>query len=375
MAAMSGWLYDDDRPLDYLRYEDALAELKARARRGASSAAARARLRRRALAEVEIAPVEEGDAAEEAAELAALRAGMSEKDLEAVRGGRRAARRAGGAGLPRRPSPRCRASASPTSRPPAAEPEAQDVEPLPCLAHELDTHGIDYVYHYFDLRRLDFGDLPWVGVLTDLLGKLDTARHAGLRPRHRRGDQSRRARLLHRDLRPRRRPLLRRPLARGGRLALSEKVDALAELPSEVWGTTRFDDLARVRDILTQRRVALEQYFVSSGHTAAAARANTYFSSAAMASSAMSGLEYYLFLRDLLDGWDERSAELPGRLAELAARVHGRRRRRELHRLRRKPRALLGGGRRARPGAHGPREHRPGPPPTPATRPSSSPPT
>ena len=35
----------------------------------------------------------------------------------------------------------------------------------------------------------------------------------------------------------------------------------------------------------------------------------------------MAGLEYYLFLRDLLAAWDERSPELPGRLSALAARV------------------------------------------------------
>ena len=58
------------------------------------------------------------------------------------------------------------------------DPEVADVKaPLPCLAHELDTRHIDYVYHYFDLRRVGFAELPYVGVLTDLLGKLDTKLH------------------------------------------------------------------------------------------------------------------------------------------------------------------------------------------------------
>ena len=41
----------------------------------------------------------------------------------------------------------------PTPEPQPTRPDA----PLPCIAHELDTHRIDYVYHYFDLRRIDFG--------------------------------------------------------------------------------------------------------------------------------------------------------------------------------------------------------------------------
>ena len=323
MLAMSSWLYDDERPLDYLRYEDALAELKAGLDTGYFERLLRELVCESAhCAEVEIAPVEEGDGAEEAAELAELRAGMTEKDLEAVRAEVAALRAEQEA--PDAPEALARLPRLSVAdvEPPAPEPEAADVEaPLPCIAHELDTHGIDYVYHYFDLRRLDFGDLPWVGVLTDLLGKLDTARHTasdldttietnlgGL-------DFFTETYARDADL------SYAAPALVVGASALAEKVEALATLPPEVWGETRFDDLDRIRDILTQRRVALEQYFVSSGHTAAAARANAYFSSAAVASSAMSGLEYYLFLRDLLDGWEARAAELPARLADLAARV------------------------------------------------------
>ena len=47
-----------------------------------------------------------------------------------------------------------------------------------CIAHELDTHGIDYVYHYFDLTHaVTFEELPLVGILAEALGKLDTATH------------------------------------------------------------------------------------------------------------------------------------------------------------------------------------------------------
>ena len=323
MMAMSSWLYDEERPLDYLRYEDALAELKAGLEGDYFERLLRELVCESAhCAEVEIVPVEEGDAAEEEAELARLREGMTEKDVEAVReevAALRAEQEAPDAPEDLARLPRLSVT---DVEPPAPEPEATDVEaPLPCIAHELDTHGIDYVYHYFDLRRLDFGDLPYVGVLTDLLGKLDTDLHAAsdldTLVETNLGGLDFFTETYARDADP----TYAAPALVVGASALSEKVGALATIPSEVWGSTRFDDLARVRDILTQRRVALEQYFVSSGHTAAASRANAYFSSAAVASSAMAGLEYYLFLRDLLAAWDERATELPGRLSALAARV------------------------------------------------------
>ena len=136
-----------------------------------------------------------------------------------------------------------------------------------------------------------------------------------------------------------------------GASALSEKAAALSELPREVWGETDFGDLARIRDILTQRRVALDQYYLSSGHAAALGRRRARtFSSAARASGAMGGLDFYLSLRDVLEHWDERAAGLPGILADLRApRLHGGQRDRELHRPRRRPRARSGsaGGRSA----------------------------
>ncbi len=323
MQAMSSWLYDDARPVDYLRYEDALAELK----RGLDEGLFERLLRELVCesehcAEVELVPVEEGDAGEEAAELARLREGMSEQDLETVRAevaALRAEQEAPDAPEALATLPRLRVA---DIGPAPAEPTPVEVEaPLPCVGHELDTHGIDYVYHYFDLRHLDFAELPYVGVLSELLGRLATARHSAsdldtlvetslggldffVETYTRDDDLSFAA-----------------PALVVGASALSEKADALTELPREVWGETDFSDLTRIRDILTQRRVALEQYYLGSGHAAALGRTSTYFSSAAVASGAMGGLDYYLFLRELLEHWDERAAGLPDLLADLARRV------------------------------------------------------
>ena len=86
MQALSSWLYDDDHPFDYLRYEEALAVLK----KGLENNMFEDLLKQivcenphSALAE--LVPTESGDAAEEAQELTQLRAQMSDEDVEAVR--------------------------------------------------------------------------------------------------------------------------------------------------------------------------------------------------------------------------------------------------------------------------------------------------
>lgn len=323
MCAMSGWLYDDERPLDYIHYEDALAELKAGLESGYFERLLRELVcESRHCAEVDLVPVEKGDAAEEAAELERRRASMTDEELAAVADEVEALR----AEQEAPDSPEALATLPQLTvadiEEPAAEPQGTDVDaPLPCIAHELDTHGIDYVYHYFDLRRCRAEELPYVGVLSDLLGKLDTSRH----------NASDLDTLIEQNLGSldvfletytRDSDLgFAAPALVVGACALGEKVERLADIPREVWGETLFTDDARIRDILTQRKVGLEQYFTSSGHSASVARASSYFSAASKASGLLGGLDYYLFLKDLLASWDERKDKLARTLHDLATRI------------------------------------------------------
>ena len=323
VQALSGWLYDDERPLDYVRYEGALAELHGWIDDGGFEALLRDVVCDSAHhAEVELVPVGEGDGAEEAAELAALRATMGPDDLARVAAEVDALR----AEQEAPDSPEALATLPRLSPADAGEGVAEVAQrevdaPLPCWALEVPTHGIDYVYHYFGLSRLGYDDLPWVGVLTDLLGKLDTRDHTASEldtaVERSLGSLGFFVETYARDDDP----SFADPRLVVAASALGSNVGALAALPAEVWGTTRFDDLGRVRDILTQRRVGLEQYYVGEGHSVALARSGTFFSAASEVADRVSGLGYYLFLRDLLDAWDERRGELPARLEGLCRRV------------------------------------------------------
>ncbi|MDO5108202.1 MAG: insulinase family protein, partial [Coriobacteriaceae bacterium] len=85
MTVLTSWLYDDDDPVSYLRYEQVLANLKAGLGNGYFE-----QLLRELIPEndhsalVELVPVEEGDSAEEAAELARIKAGMTADDIAHV---------------------------------------------------------------------------------------------------------------------------------------------------------------------------------------------------------------------------------------------------------------------------------------------------
>ena len=76
-----------------------------------------------------------------------------------------------------------------------------------------------------------------------------------------------------------------------------------------------------MRDVLTQLKIGMEQTFITAGHQAALGRALSYVSPAAVISEQLGGVDFYRFLRDLLDHFDERTGELCDKLRELQQRI------------------------------------------------------
>lgn len=160
-----------------------------------------------------------------------------------------------------------------------------------------------------------------MGVLTDLLGKLDTERHSAAELDTLVEEQLGNLSFFtdnHAELGD---PLSVLPLLVVGASSLSERVDQLATLPSEVWGSTRFDDTDRMREILQQKRVAMAQAFANGGHAAAMARISTQFTASAVVADRVVGVNAYLFLKDLLAHWDERKDDLSRKLCDLCERI------------------------------------------------------
>ena len=163
----------------------------------------------------------------------------------------------------------------------AARPEPQltvnKQTPIPCLRHNLPTHQLAYALTYFDLSHLAFAELPYVTILTRLMqqlatedmsaGELDSYIGANL------GFLSFTTEVATQPNWKLARPRL---LVSAG--ALSEKMDELARIPREVWSQTVFEDTDRMRDVLTQMRIGMEQDFLMNGHSAAMARALSYVS-------------------------------------------------------------------------------------------------
>lgn len=325
--ALSTWLYDDDAATLALKYGPVYEEL-----RGELDGSYFEDLLRELVLEndhmalVELMPMDaaEGSESAEAAELAAKRDAMTDTELVDVverTAVLRAAQEAEDTPEAKATLPRLRVSDIGEARP---EPPlvVDTTAPIPCLRHGIPTNRLAYVMQYFDLSCVAFEDLPYVTLLCRLLKQLPTSEHSAEELDNllagKLGFLSFTTEVMTQPDVDGVRPYL---LVSAG--ALSEKINALASLPREVWSSTLLADADadRVRDVLTQIRIGLEQGFINNGHSAALGRAMSYSSPSAMVREQLSGVDFYLFLRNLLDHFDERVDGLLTKLAELAGRI------------------------------------------------------
>ncbi len=324
MSALSGWLYADDDPCGYIRLGEVFSALRPKVEEGYFEELLRELfLEADHRAAVEVVPEPgDGNAPEEARDRAADEAltpegaAAIEANVEALRAAQEAP------DAPEDLAKLPQLTRADIGEAPAEEPwEVGRAASMACIRHRVPAHGIVYAYRYFDLACVAADELPYVTVLAGVLGRLDTARHTAAEI-----DTLSQGKLgnmrffaeVHESAADRD---AIRPTFVVSASALPENTEAAAELPGEVLAETDFSDTARIRDILGQQRIGLEQGFAANGHACAMARASSYCLPAAVVREALSGVDYYRFLKDVLEHFDERAGDLTAKLAELACRI------------------------------------------------------
>ena len=324
--SLNSWLYDDDDPTGGLRYEEALASLRAHVEAGDGWFE---NLLREVVCDsahhalVEVVPTADDDSAAERAELASILTGLDDDARDAVRADVEALRAEQEAPDAPEDLAKLPSLGIDDIGPMAADPACHEMAGTcaPCLVHEVPSNHIDYVYAFFDLGVVAYEDMPYVSTMCTLLGSLGTAAHSASEldtlteknlgsltfhvtcyATHDDPDSAHAALVV-------------------GTSALAEKVGSCATIPAEIWSSTDFDDRDRVRDLLQQKLVGREQTFMGAGHVCALSRVASYFSRSDLLAEKVSGVDDYLFLRELLDDFDARFEGLVAKLAELSRTI------------------------------------------------------
>lgn len=324
MNCLSGWLYSNDAALDYIRYEDDFAFMRKALETSYFDDLARSLfLENKHRASVAVIPMANENESAQAAELRRASKALTQSQREEI-----AAEEAKLREMQMQPdSPEAKETlprlgvADIQSAPAEEALEIASDTPITCLRHNIATHGIAYVYRYFKVSNVRFEDLPYVSLLSLVLGKLPTARHSAAEidtlVQGKLGNLSFFTDLYEKadnrndiDL-----------MFVVSSSALEANATWLADLPREIMLETDFSDTAKIRDIMQQRKIYLEQSFAGAGNSRAMSRVRSYYSPAGVILEKMNNVDFYRFLKRALANFDEAAPVVSAKLADIAQRL------------------------------------------------------
>lgn len=189
------------------------------------------------------------------------------------------------------------------------------------LMHDIETNKIAYIRILFDISDLEEEMLPYVGLLKNIIGLMDTKnytydklfneiyiRTGGVSvntdffPNYDNQEDY----ILTLDLKTK---------------VLFGKLEPAREIMEEMILKTDFSDKKRLKELLLELRSKMQGSMVASGHSVAATRAMSYFSFQKKIGDDIKGLSQYRFLEELYKNFDERADEIAEIFNNLCKRI------------------------------------------------------
>lgn len=188
--------------------------------------------------------------------------------------------------------------------------EEREFKGYKSLWHRCETNNISYVRLLFEADELDEAYLPYFGILTSVLGLVDTEHYSynALRNEiniHLGGlsvDSYSNSSARDKD---KYRLFLSLKFK-----CLDSKTEKALDLAREILFKSKFGDKARIKEILQESKTAIEESAIQSGNAVAALRAFSIISKAARVSDLTKGLAYYDCLNSILENYETEYPKL-----------------------------------------------------------------
>lgn len=195
--------------------------------------------------------------------------------------------------------------------------EETEVDGIPIVHHNVFTNGIAYMKLLFDLEQIPKSLTPYIGLLSTVLGYIDTAHYKFLELSNeinihtggisfdvacygKKGSTDEYTPTLQLDVK-----------------ALYEEMDDTFDLIKEIISFTKLDDKKRLLEIISETKSRLSMHLNAAGHSAAVDRAMSYISQASRFNDETKGISYFKFIEQLEADYVNRSDELVGILQQL----------------------------------------------------------
>ena len=184
-----------------------------------------------------------------------------------------------------------------------------EIEYVKVVSHDIFTNGISYINLNFDITDIDNSMYPYVSLLTEIFKYVDTKNYSYNELAHEIN------------------------LTTGGigfntsiisgkeygtymfhflvnLKLLDENINDGMKLVDEILFTSKINDKKRLKEIIAETVTNLKNGLVSSGHTTASERAVSYISPIGAVKELTEGVDYYIFLDDLYQNFDEKADDL-----------------------------------------------------------------
>ncbi|SHH63443.1 insulinase family protein [Clostridium grantii] len=199
--------------------------------------------------------------------------------------------------------------------------DEQEEQGVKIISREDFTNKIVYSRMLFNSTGVDFNDLPYVGLLSNVLGGVDTEKHNYM-------DLANEINIATGGIGFSAVTYMKNgdadtfyPRFNIRSKVLSSKIEILNELIIEIINTSKFDDKKRLKEIIQEMKSRLEMAIYDSGHLVAANRNFVYFSKGSHYDDIISGLEFYKFIVDIDKNFDSKWQQVAEKLNQVSKKI------------------------------------------------------
>lgn len=178
------------------------------------------------------------------------------------------------------------------------------------LNHDIFTSKIAYVDMYFDTSMVDESLIPYINLLSGILGKIDTKKKSyadlsneiyvstgGISFSANAYVENNKDNVYHPKF-----------IVRGK--AVGKNISKMLELMAELITESKIEDEKRIKELLQQIKSRIEMAIFNNGHSVVMRRVGSYFSPSGRYVEKLQGLDFYWFLCQLLNNFDENKEEI-----------------------------------------------------------------
>lgn len=185
------------------------------------------------------------------------------------------------------------------------------------LEHDIYTNGIAYLRFMFDIGQIPEELFPYIGVLKNVLGMVDTENYAYGDLYHETNIKTGGISIVANTYIDSRNMSEYKVMLEIKAKTLYENIGEAFRLVEEIALRSRFGDKKRLYDVIAELQSRMQATMMSAGHSLAAVRALSYVSPTAAVAGQISGIPQYRLLEKLSERFEEEKEDLEGKMTAL----------------------------------------------------------